>query len=134
VNSDNPEIKAYKKIIEWGKRNNAPITDNTRLFGFNDPCPEPGQTVNEYEAWMSVDSNVTGSEDIEVFDFSGGTYAVKETKLTQIGNAWSSLSLAVKNSDYRCRHAPALEEPVTNPLETPFQSANIILYLPVEMK
>ncbi|MCP4706775.1 MAG: GyrI-like domain-containing protein [candidate division Zixibacteria bacterium] len=131
VMSESPEIAAFKALIDWAKKNEPEPLNSVRLFGFNDPCPEPGQKVYEYEAWMTVSENARKEGDVSIIDHPGGTYAVIFTPLIKIGEAWLQLYNAVKKSDYKYGAGPALEEALTDPINTPFDKAEMKLYFPI---
>jgi len=132
IESENPEIAAFKALADWAKKNEPEALDNKRFFGFNDPCPEPGQTIYKYEAWMTVSNKARGTKNISVIKHQGRKYAVTTTPLKEIGEAWDRLCEAVKASDYDFDSGPALEEALSNPLDTPFDKATMKLYLPIK--
>ncbi len=132
IECENPEIAAFRALIEWATRNEPEPPDRVRFFGFNDPCPAPGQTVYEYEAWMTVSEKAREQDRVSIVVHPGQTYAVISTPLLEIGEAWVRLGEAVKNSEYEFGSGPALEEAMTHPLSTPFEKAQMKLYLPVQ--
>lgn len=132
VESENPEIAAFKALADWARKNVPGALKKTRFFGFNDPCPEPGQTVYRYEAWMSIDEQTGGTDDVSVIVHPGGKYAVVTTSLAEISDVWHWLDRAVKENGYEYGTGPALEEMLTDPIDTPFDRAVVKLYLPVK--
>jgi len=129
---ENPEITAFKALVYWAERNEPEPSNSVRFFGFNDPCPEPGQTVYEYEAWMTVSEKVHGEGDVSIIMHPGRRYAVTVTPLREIGKAWARLCIAVKASKYKIDSGPALEEALMNPTKTSFDKAKMKLYLPIK--
>ena len=132
IESESPEPKAFSALAEWAKSQGLPITKETRFFGFNDPCPEPGQMIYTYEAWMTVGDEGNETELVKFKQHPGGHYAVLKTGLPQIGHAWDRLGRSVKASSYRIVSGPALEEALTAPMETAFDDAVMDLFLPIE--
>lgn len=131
VECENPEVAAFKALAEWVSRNEPEPLKNVRFFGFNDPCPEPGQAVYRYEAWMTVSDKARQEGDVGVMLHPARKYAVLTTPLSEIGESWDRLVEVVKASEYDIDSGPALEEALGNPLETPFDKAVMKLYLPV---
>jgi DNA gyrase inhibitor GyrI len=134
VKSQEPEIKAYRELIDWGRNNDPDFPENTRFFGFNDPCPKPGQTIYKYEAWMTVSDDTRGRDNINIKQHQGGRYAVTDTPLRDVGKAWDDLAEWAKVSGYGFGVGPALEEALTNPVTTPFGKAILRLYLPIRVE
>jgi len=95
IECENPEIAAFKALVDWAERNEPEPSNSVRFFGFNDPCPEPGQTVYKYEAWMTVSKKARGEGDVNIMVHPGGKYAVMITPLREIGQAWDRLGKAV---------------------------------------
>lgn len=131
VKCENPEIAAFNALVDWAEKNEPEPLNCVRFFGFNDPCPEQGQTVYRYEAWMTVSDNAGGEGDVSVMVHPGGEYAVMTTPLREIREAWERLGKAVKASEYEIGSGPALEEALMNPIDTPFNKAKMKLYLPI---
>ncbi|MBU0983452.1 MAG: GyrI-like domain-containing protein [candidate division Zixibacteria bacterium] len=131
VTSENPETRAFQALVDWARKCEPGPPGRVRFFGFNDPCPKPGQKVYEYEAWMTVSDTAREEDDVSIVTHPGRTYAVLTTPLRDIGKAWSRLSRAVKESEYEYDSGPALEEPLTDPIRTPFDAAVMKLYLPI---
>ncbi len=131
VECEGPEIAAFQALADWAQKNEPAPPPRTRFFGFNEPCPEPGQTVYAYEAWMTVSKDARGDGEVSVRVHPGGRYAVTTTPLPEIGAAWHRLASAVKAGGYEYGSGPALEEALANPIETPFDKAEIKLYFPI---
>ena len=132
IECENPEIAAFKALTDWAKKNEPEPLNNARFFGFNDPCPKPGQKIYEYEAWMTVSEKASEDGDVSIVVHPGRTYAVMFTPLRKIGEAWHQLSSAVKASSYEYESGPALEEALKNPTTTTFDEAEMKLYLPIK--
>jgi DNA gyrase inhibitor GyrI len=131
VECESPEITAFKALVDWAKKNEPEPLDSVRFFGFNDPCPVPGQTVYKYEAWMTVSDKACGEGDVSIIVHPRRRYAVMLAPLREIGGAWARLGEAVRASNYKFDSGPALEEALTNPISTPFNKAEMRLYLPI---
>lgn len=128
---ESPEIGAFQALFDWSREHKNSVPERVRFFGFNDPCPEPGQTVYKYEAWMTVNDDAVGSETVTMNTHRGGRYAVLVTPLGEIEQAWERLVGMVRESSYRIGQGPALEEALSNPVETSFAQAVMKLYLPI---
>ena len=55
------------------------------------------------------------------------------TPLREIGEAWDQLVEAVNAGKYEFDSGPALEEALTNPIDTPFDKTEMKLYLPIKL-
>lgn len=108
-----PEIIAITKVLSWAKKNNLLNGDNShRFFGFDNPSPSPDRDEYGYEFWMTVseDENIKGDEEIKIKKFEGGKYAVINTSLSDISNAWNRFISWIKISKYEFGTHQCLEE------------------------
>lgn len=74
-----PEEQAFKVMTDWAKQGGFLTRPGTRVFGFNNPNPSPGQAVYGYEVWITVPDDARGSGDVKVKDVPGGLYAAGST-------------------------------------------------------
>ena len=129
-----PEILALERLRKWAEENELLFgSAQARLFGFNNPDPQPGNPVYGYEVWLEVPLDVKGEGEITIIDFRGGLYACTEVK--GVGNifpAWQELLAWQKNSRYELSEDhPCLEEHLSD-LSTPEKDFKLKLYLPLK--
>ena len=124
-----PEELAFAKMLKWAKAQN--ILEGTRLFGFNNPNPEPDKPEYGYEVWMTVDKAIKASEDITIRDFDGGLYAVTEVVGAEnIMKTWQDFVNWQEHSDYQRGQHQWLEEHLGS-VEVPLEELHLKLYLPL---
>ena len=126
-----PESKALDVIRSWAKENGFLEKEDNRIFGFDNPGPVRGKDTYGYEVWLTVGPDAKESEDITIKNFSGGLYAVVQTRLAEIGDSWKYLVRWCKTSKYLEDNRQCLEEHISSP-GTPLDSFVLDLYLPVE--
>ena len=129
-----PEISALKRMRKWAEEKTLPFGNaQTRLFGFNNPDPQPGNPEYGYEVWLEVPLDVKGEGEITIMDFRGGLYACTEVKgVENIYPAWQELLAWQKKSGYELSEDhPCLEEHLSD-LSTPEKDFRLRLYLPLE--
>ncbi len=79
---ENPEINAFKEIIEWANEKNLLNKDmKNNFFGFNNPIPSENNPIYGYEVWMPLDDDLEGDDKIKIKEFNGGLFAVTEMLL-----------------------------------------------------
>ncbi len=88
-----PEIAAWQKLKEWATPKGLLGTGaKVRLFGFNNPDPEPGKQDYGYELWLVVGAKINADAGVKIKDFPGGEYAVLRVKGAEnIPGAWQQL-------------------------------------------
>ena len=139
---ETPEVEAWNRIGGWADAEG--LLDDlskVRFFGFNNPDPSPGSPNYGYEQWITIDSEVEPSGQVQVRDFEGGLYAVTRCTLNEIGPTWKALVLWRESSEYPEAHHQWLEECLTPKLfldmpeagadEAMFEQASFDLYLPI---
>ena len=131
IEDENPEIKAFSTLIKWAEKNAPEALEKPRFFGFNDPCPEEGQKIYKYEAWMTVGDDARAEDNVTIETYKGGKYAVRVTPLSDIVEIWHGFEAVVKAAGYEVGKGPGLEEPLTHPVRTPFDKARMKLYFPI---
>jgi DNA gyrase inhibitor GyrI len=124
-----PDVVAWNKLGAW-MRSLGLEAAGRRFFGFDNPCPAPGQVRYGYEGWVTLeDEEATPSGDVRLDDFDGGCYAVIRCTLEDLADAWKWLF------DWRKRNgiAPAFHRALEECLAPPVagQSPLFDLYLPI---
>ena len=129
-----PEYDAINTIKDWADQMGLSGGKDLRLFGFDNPGPGKGRNEYGYEVWLTVGPDVKSSGDIIIKEFDGGLYAVKQTNLPQIGQAWREIVQWRQASKYNQSERQCLEELLT-PIEKISTDPILIdLYLPIEEK
>ncbi|HPE69481.1 MAG TPA: AraC family transcriptional regulator [Thermotogota bacterium] len=111
----NPEMEANRVMLEWAKKRGL-LKENstTRIFGFNNPNPQPGKEEYGYEVWVTLKDNVeSGDERISFKEFAGGRYALLTTTVAEVGNAWKRFSQWLQDSKYEPGTHQWLEEMIS---------------------
>jgi AraC family transcriptional regulator len=130
--SESPEREAWKVLHEWAGQNNIlEKSESFRIFGFDNPSPKPGNPVYGYEFWLTVDGDAQESEPVRIKIFSGGLYAVTNTTLDKISDAWKNFVRWQKISKYTQGNHQCLEEHLSFP-EEQTDKMQIDLYLPIK--
>ena len=129
---ESPEPIAWEKILQWaGDRGLVGEGKKKRFFGFNNPDPSPGTPKYGYEQWIEISEGLTGNEDIDIKDFSGGLYAVAYCEsLEVIGQRWQQLVAWREDKGYHRAHHQWLEN-LLSPPDAPFERLEFDLYLPI---
>lgn len=133
--STSPEGDAWSVMMKWAEETGLTNVGTTRYFGFNNPCPAPGQTVYGYEVWVTLPDGVEPPAPIGVKVFEGGLYAVTTTYLYEIGERWRQLDqwLASNDDQYAIGAHQCLEESV-NIDRMHMDDTQLDLYLPLVRK
>ncbi|MCD6286478.1 MAG: GyrI-like domain-containing protein [Anaerolineae bacterium] len=106
------------------------LTD-TQHFGFNNPNPSPGSPNYGYDIWVTVGTDVEGTDEIEIKTFEGGLYAVTRFEgLQNIGAVWQGLVNWRDESLYKEAHHQWLEALLTSP-DVATEEYVFDLYLPI---
>lgn len=103
--ASNPEEQAWQKLAAFATPRGL-LTAEHRIFGFNNPNPSAGSPNYGYEFWITVDSEVTSTAEVEIIEAPGGLYAVLHADVTgdygvTIPAAWQRLDSWVATSAYR---------------------------------
>jgi AraC family transcriptional regulator len=128
-----PEMAVWQKLKDWatpkgllGKGVKA------RLFGFNNPDPEPGKQEYGYEMWLVVGAKTKFDADVKIKDFKGGRYAVLRVKGAQnISGAWQQLVAWAEAEHHQLGQHQHLEEMVTLPEVAP-EELTLDLHMPIK--
>ena len=132
--SASPELEAWDKLLEWAGSHDLLGPDRPyRMFGFDNPTPSKEKAVYGYEVWITVEDDISGSDDITVKTFPGGLYAVTGTTIGDIKDAWNHFNTWLKISKYKSGKHQCLEEHLA-PLQKPDQATPLDLYLPLSDK
>lgn len=109
---EGPEGIANRKLMTWaGKHDLLQPSRQPRIFGFNNPDPQPGSPNYGYEIWMEIESDVQPEGGIQVKDFSGGLYAVTRAKgVEEIAPTWKKLVAWLESSANNIARHQWLEE------------------------
>jgi DNA gyrase inhibitor GyrI len=133
-----PEIDAWKKLETWAE----PLgllhkLEKYPVYGYNNPPPMPDNPEYGYEFLMKVDPGARPSNEVRLYLFYGGPYAVtrcevKNQHMEIIPAAWKRLEEWCKNNGYKHDFRPGLEKHVSaliNPDELILD-----LYFPIKEK
>ena len=128
-----PDEAAWEKLGAWMRSVGLEVAGR-RFFGFDNPCPTPGQVRYGYEGWVTVGGgeDVSPSADIRLDDFDGGRYAVIRCTLEELADAWKWLFDWRRRSGITPAFHRALEECLTPPVEG--AGGVFDLYLPIAEK
>jgi DNA gyrase inhibitor GyrI len=128
---EQPEIKAWTKLLDWAESQRIEDLSKHRFFGFNNPNPSPGSPNYGYEQWMTIGAEVQPAEGIEIKDFPGGLYAVTRCEgLQHITDIWKQLVVWREDSKYKEAHHQWLEECFTPKAER-WEDYVFDLYAPI---
>lgn len=133
VESESPELDAWKVLLDWAKEKGLIELPTTRYFGFDNPPPSPGKSVYGYEVWITIPEDCEPSGEVKLKNFSGGLYAVTSTYLPDIGENWKRLVEWVKTSEYELGAHQCLEETIS-PQKMPNEQTQFDLYCPISVK
>ncbi len=109
-----PEDIAFEKMKEWMQ--GAGISpDSVRIFGFNNPNPEPGSESYGYDFWVELPEGSpprAAAASVETKQFDGGRYAAlhHDGPPDGISATWKRLVAEVAKSIYEHAHHQWLEE------------------------
>lgn len=86
------------------------IKPDARMFGFNNPEPQPGSDYHGYEDWVTIPDDMEVSSPLIKKHFAGGLYAAYTINFPDFYE-WNFLKEWVKNSEkYQEDHRDYLEE------------------------
>lgn len=96
---ENPEDEAGAQIYAFIRENDLPaLKPDFRLYGFNSPSPQPGQTVYGYEFWATIPEKMEVKEPFVKKSFSGGLYAAHCIKMGDF-QEWATFLEAIQKSE-----------------------------------
>ena len=127
-----PENEAWRLILEFARERGID-TGAARFFGFNNPSPSPHSPDYGYEQWMTVESGVEGTDEIEIKEIPAGRYAVTRFRgLEHITETWQALVRWFEDSGLprAANFCECLEELLTRGEGSPEEWV-FDLYLPV---
>ncbi len=86
------------------------IKPDARMFGFNNPEPQPGSDYHGYEDWVTIPDDMEVSVPLVKKHFAGGLYAAYTINFPDFYE-WNFLKEWVKNSEkYQEDHRDYMEE------------------------
>lgn len=86
------------------------IKPDARMFGFNNPEPQPGSDYHGYEDWVTIPDDMEVASPLVKKHFDGGLYAAYTINFPDFYE-WNFLKEWVKNSEkYQEDHRDYLEE------------------------
>lgn len=132
--SASPEDDAWDVMNKWAKEQGIEELFSSRYFGFNNPCPGPGNPVYGYEVWITVNDDVKSSGDIKIKTFEGGLYVVTNTTGFDCPKAWKKLDKWVKESEYVGGKHQWLEEHIVVDENSWGEKMQLDLYYPISEK
>jgi DNA gyrase inhibitor GyrI len=136
VISSTPEGDSIRLLRQWLERHHLP--ESQRIFGFDvDVSPEDTlQGKRGYETWMPVPDEAQPSEDIEIKEFAGGSYAALTLvnpfvdAFTIIPSSWKRLhEWVIGSKEYMGAAHQWLEELLVHP-----PADDLKLYHPIAQK
>ncbi|WP_432405686.1 effector binding domain-containing protein [Wukongibacter sp. M2B1] len=109
---NNPEINAFKVLLDWAKDNNITLDNKKyRLFGYDTTECKPESYQYGYEACITIDEDYSSNDElVKIKELSGGKYAVTTVSIKDIPNAWARFKSWVKISKYDVGTHQWLEE------------------------
>ncbi len=128
-----PEMAVWQKLKEWATpKGLLGPGAKVRLFGFNNPDPEPGKQDYGYELWLVVGAKIKADAGVKIKDFPGGKYAVLRVKGAEnIPDAWQQLLAWGKAEHHQIGEHQPLEEFVTLPDVSP-DELTLNLHMPIK--
>ena len=94
---ENPEEGAFAPLDEFIKKTQLyRINPGLRIFGFNNPCPQPENPYG-YEFWVTIPTELEVPSPLVKKDFSGGLYAARHIHMGDF-QEWSVLSNQIEAS------------------------------------
>ncbi len=133
----NPEESAWRALVQWGQvRGLLGDLKARHFFGFNNPNPEPGNSIYGYEQWMVIGPEVEAGDGVEIKDFRGGLFAVTRCRLVEITEVWGRLVRWCMEGGRALGDNPLLEECLTPELFVPETDPRLMdalfdIYLPL---
>ncbi|MDE6739134.1 MAG: effector binding domain-containing protein [Lachnospiraceae bacterium] len=108
---DDPEEKVGETMNEFIRSTGLyEIKPDARLFGFNNPEPEPGNDHHGYEDWVTIPDDMDVPEPLVKKHFDGGLYAAYTINFPDFYE-WSFLQEWVRNNEkYEEDYRDYLEE------------------------
>ncbi len=108
---EKPEIIAFAKLQEWAfPRGIFDEPGKYRVFGFNNPPPEPGRKEYGYEFLVEIGKDID-TEDIKILELPSKTYAMMHSEgFENTGPDWQKLMDWITTSkDYESDEGQCLE-------------------------
>ncbi len=136
----NPENEAWKKLLKWARKMGLfSRLHEHRFFGFDRPGPGGADPNYGYEQWMTVSCRATASEDIEIKESPGGTYAVTHCRFADLVQTWQDFVTWREDSRFHYTDDHCLEEVIAPWMMVAYSAGEpvnmddvpFILYLPV---
>ena len=126
-----PEGIALDKLAAWAEPQGLLDDLSYRLFGFNNPSPSPDKPTYGYEAWITINGEVSDSDEASIHLFEGGLYAVTRVRgVENIGKGWQRLQAWHKESGRVYGQQQWLEEHLS-PLGGALDELQLDLFFPL---
>ena len=94
---ENPESGASKALWHFVQETNlTQKKPDLRVFGFNNPCPQPGKQYG-YEFWVTIPEDMEVPEPLQKKQFAGGLYAAHFIQMDNF-HEWQQLDEWIKNN------------------------------------
>lgn len=108
---DDPEEKVGEVMDQFIRSSKLyEIKPDSRLFGFNNPEPQPGNDFHGYEDWVTIPDDMEVQQPLVKKHFDGGLYAAYTINFPDFYE-WNFLKEWVKNNDkYQEDYRDYLEE------------------------
>ena len=90
---ESPEDATWNVLGNWAQRKGLFDVSGTRVFGFNNPCPNRNEPLYGYEFQLTIPDDYT-SADSHPFGIKiipGGNYGQLKFMFSDMGNAWSKM-------------------------------------------
>ncbi len=94
-----PEDLAWSVMIDWVKENQLDQLSTTRYLGFNNPNPSKDSDTYGYEVWTTIVKDIEENTQVKSKVFNGGLYAVVNTNMFDIVQAWQQLYEHIRHSE-----------------------------------
>lgn len=97
----NPEDVSGKQLYEFIDAKNLPeIKKDFRIYGFNNPSPEPGKEFYGYEFWVTIPEDMEIAEPMTKKTFAGGLYATHCIKMGDFHEWQTFMEQMQKSEEY----------------------------------
>ena len=132
---EGPEVLAWEKIFNFLRQKGLwEDMESLNYYGFNNPDPTPASPNYGYEQWVVIPEAISGTEEVEIKQFPGGTYAVALCEgIPNIFQRWKELFAWREDSPYQAGSHQWLEK-WENPTKEGLSEEDMVmaLYLPIQ--
>lgn len=129
-----PELTAWKNLLDWARSRKLLEDNRTRFFGFDNDADDDSNT-HGYEAWITLGGPLKNSGDKKIVtkEFDGGLYAVMRTRLANIRETWKRFVSWLNVSKYEMANHQWLEEHILTGGDYQINDKTVMdLYMPIK--